>query len=357
MGKFDIFEEMEAQGHEELIFCYHQPTKLKAIFGIHSTTLGRAIGGCRLWKYKSEKEAIADVFQLAQIMTCQSAIADSDTGGGKVVLLHDFDYHPDESYFRALGRFIEGLKGRLVTYPDLGTDTEDMRYIKRETDHVLLFGYPTGGAESSEITAYGIYWGMKACAKEIYGVSELDGLVIAIQGVGNVGSKLADYLMQEDVELIITDLNYDKIKSVQDRYPQAKIVKPEEIVSTECDILSPCALGSVITRENITDLRCRIIAGAAYNLLETPDLCQELHRMRILVAPDFVINAGELFLTEDQFKILSKEQALASARKIYDMMAKVIAKSKKEKVSPYEAGYRIAAERLHKVGRVKNILV
>lgn len=351
-----IFEEMEAHGHEELIFCYHQRTKLKGIIAIHNTTLGKAIGGCRLWKYESEREAITDVLKLAEIMTYQSATADSDTGGGKIVLWHDFDESPDEAYFRALGRFIEGLKGRFVTYPDLGTDTEDMKYIKRETDHVLLFGYPTGGAESSEITAYGIYWGMKACAKEVYGVSELDGLVIAIQGVGSVGNKLADYLMQEDVELIITDLNYDRLKNVQDKYPQTKIVKPEEIISTECDILSPCALGPVITKKNVSDLRCKIIAGAAYNLLEDPSLCQDLHRMGILVAPDFVINAGEMFLTEDQFRILSKDQALASARKIYDMMAKIIAKSKKEKMSLYEAGYKIAAERLRRVGGVKSIL-
>lgn len=351
-----IFEQMEARGHEELIFCYHQPTKLKAIIAFHNTTLGRAIGGCRLWKYESEKEAISDVFKLAEIMTCQSAIADSDTGGGKIVLWHDFDEQPDEAYYRALGRFIEGLKGRFVTYPDLGTDTEDMKYIKRETDHVLLFGYPTGGAESSEITAYGIYWGMKACAKEIYGVSELDGLVIAIQGVGTVGSKLADYLTQENVKLIITDLNYDRLKDVQDKYPQTKIVKPEEIISTECDILSPCALGPVITKKNVSDLRCKIIAGAAYNLLEDAGLCEDLHRMGILIAPDFVINAGEMFLTEDQFRILSKDQALASAREIYDMMAKVIAKSKKENISPYEAGHKMARERLRRVGGVKSIL-
>lgn len=357
MAKFGIFEEMEARGHEELIFCYHHRTRLKAIVAIHNTTLGKAIGGCRLWKYKSEKEAISDVFKLAEIMTCQSAIADSDTGGGKIVLWHDFDEQPDEAYYRALGRFIEGLRGRFVTYPDLGTDTEDMRYIKRETDHVLLFGYPTGGAESAEITAYGIYWGMKACAKEVYGVSDLDGLTIAIQGVGSVGSKLADYLMQEDVELITSDLNYDRLKSVQDRYPQTKIVKPEDIMFVECDILSPCALGPVITKKNVSDLKCKIIAGAAYNLLEDPKLCQELYTKGILIAPDFVINAGEMFLTEDQFKILSKEQALASARKIYDMMAKVIAKSKKENIPPYEAGHRMAAERIRRVGAVKSIRV
>jgi leucine dehydrogenase len=351
-----IFEQMEKHGHEELIFCYNKPTNLKAIIAIHNTTLGNAIGGCRLWRYNSEEEALIDALILSQIMTCQSAIADSDTGGGKVVLWHDFEEAPDEAYFRALGRFIEGLKGRFVTYPDLGTDTQDMRYIKRETDYVLLFGYPTGGAESSEITAYGVYWGMKACAQEVYGHSELDGLTVAIQGVGSVGALLADYLMQEDVKLIITDLNYDRLKKVQDKYPRAQIVKPEKILTAQCDILSPCALGPVFTKENISQLRCKIIAGPAYNILEDISLAEELHKRGILCAPDFVINAGEMFLTEDQFKILSKEQALTAVKKIYDIMAKIIAKSKREKISPYQAAHKLSQERIQRVGAIKDIL-
>ena len=351
-----IFEKMEQHAHEQLIFCYNKPTNLKAIVAIHNTTLGNAIGGCRLWRYKTEGDALDDALILSEIMTCQSSIADSDTGGGKIVLWHDFDEPPDEAYFRALGRFIEGLKGRIVTYPDLGTDTKDMRYIKRETDYVMLFGAPTGGAESAEITACGVYWGMKACAKEVYGRSELDGLVIAIQGVGSVGTKLTDYLMQEGVKLVITDLNYDRLKNVQDRYSQTKIVKPEEILSAECDILSPCALGPVITKKNVSALRCKIIAGPAYNILEDISLSEELRKREILCAPDFVVNCGEMFLTEDTFKILSKEQALASAKKIYDIMAKVIAKSKKENISTYEAAHLIAQERIRKVGAIKDIL-
>ncbi|KPL03829.1 MAG: hypothetical protein AMJ90_03050 [candidate division Zixibacteria bacterium SM23_73_2] len=351
-----IFEKMEKHGHEQIVFCYNKPTNLKAIIAIHNTTLGNAIGGCRLWRYESERDALDDSLVLSEIMTCQSAIADSDTGGGKIVLWHDFDDTPDEAYFRALGRFIEGLKGRIVTYPDLGTDTNHMRYIKRETDYVMLFGAPTGGAESAEITACGVYWGMKACAKEVYGISELDGLTIAIQGVGSVGDKLADYLMREDLKLIVTDLNYDRLKNVQDKYPQTRIVKPEEILSSECDILSPCALGPVITKKNVSDLRCKIIAGPAYNILEDISLSDELKRREILCAPDSVVNCGEMFLTEDAFKILSKKQALASAEKIYDIMAKVIAKSKRENISTYEAAHRIARERIRKVGAIKDIL-
>lgn len=361
-----IFELMEKHGHEELLFCYNKPTKLKAIIAIHNTTLGNAIGGCRLWKYKSEEEALLDALKLSEIMTYQSAVADSDTGGGKAVLWKDFEEETDEAYFRAFGRFVKGLKGRFITYPDLGTDTQDMKYIRRETPYVLLYGSPTGMSEgsaqtggkteSAEITAHGVYWGMKACVKELYGVSSLDGLAVAVQGVGSVGRKLADCLKQEKVRLIVTDLNYDSIKDVQDKYPDTDVVQPEEILEVDCDILSPCALGPVVTKDTISKLRCKIIAGAAYNIVEDPKLCVKLWKMGILYAPDFVINAGELFLTEDALKILSKEEALASVKKIYDIMAKTIALSKREDISPYQAAYKMAQERIKRVGAVKSIL-
>lgn len=360
-----IFELMEKHGHEELLFCYNKPTKLKAIIAIHNTTLGNAIGGCRLWRYKSEQEALLDALKLSEIMTYQSAVADSDTGGGKAVLWKDFEGETDEAYFRAFGRFVKGLKGKFITYPDLGTDTQDMKYIKRETPYVLLYESLTGmseesavggKAESAELTAHGVYWGMKACVKEIYGVSSLDGLTIAIQGVGSVGKRLVDCLKREKVKLIVTDLNYDSIKDVQDHYPDTEVVEPKEILGVECDILSPCALGPVVTDENISRLRCKIIAGAAYDIVEDPKLCVKLWKMGILYAPDFVINAGELFLTEDALKILSKEEALASVKKIYDIMAKVIAISKREEISPYQAAYKMAKERIKRVGAVKSIL-
>jgi leucine dehydrogenase len=352
-----LFGMMEERGHEQLIFCYNQPTDLKAIIAIHDTTLGKAVGGCRLWRYDTEKDAIADALILSEIMTYQSSISDCDTGGGKVVLWHDFEEEPDEAYYRALGRFIEGLKGRIVTYPDLGTDSQEMRYIRRETEHVLFYETASGlRAESSELTAYGVYWGMKACVKELYGVSSLDGLTVGIQGVGSVGQILADYLKQENVKLVVTDLNYDSIKKVQDRYPDTIILKPEEILACECEIFSPCALGPVFTRENIDKLNCKIIAGGAYNVLEDAHLAEELYKQGIIYAPDFVINSGELFLTADALQILSKEEALARVKKIYDIMAKVLSISKRENISPYLAAYRMANERIKRVGDIKNIL-
>jgi leucine dehydrogenase len=352
-----IFELMEEHGHQELLFCYNKPTQLKAIIAIHNTTLGNAVGGCRLWKYKSESEAVEDAIKLSRIMTYQSAVADSDTGGGKAVLYRESDELTDEAYFRALGRFVEGLKGRFITYPDLGTDTRDMKYIKRETDHVLPYESASGiKAESADLTAHGVYWGMKACVKEIYGVSSLDGLTIAIQGVGSVGKRLADCLKKEDVKLIVTDLNYDSIKWVQDNYPDTKVVSPDGILTCQCDVLSPCALGPVVTKKNLSLLKCKIIAGAAYDIVEDLKLCKQLFEKGIIYAPDFVVNAGELFLTEDALKVLSKQEALDSVKAIYNIMAKVIAVSKKENISPYEAACNMAEERIRRVGAIKSIL-
>jgi len=352
-----IFELMEEHGHQELLFCYNKPTQLKAIIAIHNTTLGNAVGGCRLWRYKSESEAIEDAIKLSRIMTYQSAVADSDTGGGKAVLCKDFDEPTDEAYFRAFGRFVQGLGGRFITYPDLGTDTQQMKYIKRETSYVLPYESASGiKAESADLTAHGVYWGMKACVKDIFGVSSLDGLTVAIQGVGSVGRKLADCLKKEKVNLIVTDLNYDSIKSVQDEYPDTRVVAPDEILASQCDVLSPCALGPVVTKDTISQLKCKIIAGAAYDIVEDLQLCKQLHEMEIVYAPDFVVNAGELFLTEDALKVLSKQEALDSVKTIYNIMAKVIAASKKENVSPYETACRMAEERIRKVGAVKSIL-
>jgi leucine dehydrogenase len=352
-----IFELMEKHGHEEVLFCYNKPTRLKAIIAIHNTTLGSAVGGCRLWKYESEEEALVDALKLSRIMTYQSSVADSDTGGGKAVLYKDPEAETDEAFFRAFGRFVEGLKGKFITYPDLGTDTQDMKYIKRETKYVLPYESPTGiKAESADLTAHGVYWGMKACAKEIYGVSSLDGLTIAIQGVGSVGKRLADCLKKEKVKLIVTDLNYDSIKDVQDKYPDTTVVKPDEILSIQCDVLSPCALGPVVTKRNVSQLKCKIVAGAAYDIVESVGLCKKLCEMGIVYAPDFVVNAGELFLTEDALKVLSKQEALDSVKTIYNIMAKVIAVSKRENMSPYEAACKMAEERIRRVGAVKSIL-
>ncbi|MCP4632679.1 MAG: Glu/Leu/Phe/Val dehydrogenase [candidate division Zixibacteria bacterium] len=353
-----IFDRMEEHGHEELAFCYYPEKDLKAIIAFHNTALGNAIGGCRMFNYRTEEDAIEDAIDLSRIMTFQAAISGADFGGGKVVLWKkDSDDRPDEGYFRALGRFIEGFKGRLVTCPDLGTDSRHMAHIACETNHVILHKISqTQSQESEEITASAVLWGMKACVKQLDGASTLEGLTIAIQGVGSVGCRIAELVKEEGAKIIITDLKYDNLKKVQDKYPDTIVVPPEDILSVECDILSPCAIGPVITWDNIDLLKCRIIAGAAYNILdERREQAIRLHEKGILYAPDFVINAGEMFLTQQALEIISREEVLATVHKIYDIMAEILEVSRKENIPPQRAAFQLASKRINDIARTKGI--
>ncbi len=352
-----IFEMMDEYGHEQVAFCYDHSTGLRAIIAIHDTTLGPALGGTRMWSYRTESAAIVDALRLSRSMTYQTAVADCDTGGGKAVLWGDPMSDKNEAYFRALGRFIEGLNGRFITYADLGTDERDMRYIRRETSYVAPFVRGgRGDGDGAQVTAYGVLFGMKACCKALFGTKSLAGKKVLIQGVGEVGGHLANYLNKEGARIIISDITYDAMKRVLDRIPQAEIIRPENVISYPCDIFSPCAFGGVITKENIDNLKCRIIAGAAYDVLESDDLAEILHERGILCAPDFLISAGELFQSADRLQPISLEESLSRAEKIYDLMLAVIDISKKENISPLKAARKMAVERIAKIREVKSIL-
>jgi leucine dehydrogenase len=354
MGIFDL---MEKYGHEELIFCYHSSSGLRAVIGIHDTTLGPAIGGTRMWGYNTEAEAVMDVLQLSRSMTFQTSIVDCDNGSGKAVIWGDPRTEKEEALLRAFGRFVEGFGGRFITYPDLGTSTRDMKYVRRETSYItpLEEMYAASG-DSSEITAYGVYWGMKACCRALFGSESLKGLTVAVQGVGEVGSRLVDFAMEEECSVVVTDINYDAVKRIQDRHNTVKVVRPEEILSFPCDVLAPCALGGVINDETIDTLQCKIIAGAAYNLVTDDRLADMLHERGILLAPDFVISAGELFQATDRLRVVTKEEAFTRAKEIYRIMEDILTLSQKTSEPPYRVACRLAEERITKVGKVKSIM-
>jgi leucine dehydrogenase len=262
-----------------------------------------------------------------------------------------------EAYFRAFGRFIEGLLGRYVTYGDLGTDEKDLRYIQRETGHVAPFAAGGGlDTDGAKVTACGVFWGMKACCKMVYGVSTVKGRRVVIQGVGEVGTHLARYLHEEGASLVISDIVYDAMKRVQDEIPTAEIVHPDKVFGCDCDIFSPCALGGVIDYDTLDKLRCRIIAGGAYNVLESDVLGDLLHKKGILYAPDFVVSAGELFQSADRMRAVSQQESLKRAEGIYDMLVRVLERARRDEIPPYRAARRIAIERIEKVGRVRTIL-
>lgn len=353
-----IFERMDEYGHEELVFCFDQRTGLRAIIALHDTTLGPALGGTRMWDYESEDAAVEDALRLSRSMTYQAAVSDCDTGGGKGVLWGGPASGKSEAYFRAFGRFVEGLGGRFVTYADLGTDDRDLRYMRRETGYIAPFVNRASSEESlgGKATAYGVLWGMRACCKAKYGVSSVKGRTVAIQGVGEVGYNLARYLDEEGARLVITDIVYDAMKRVQDLVPSAEIVKPDEIYECDCDILSPCAFGGVITQERAEKLKCKIIAGAAYDILESSSVGDYLHKKEVLYAPDFVVSAGELFQTSDGLRAATERETIARACEIFDVLVSVFDYATREGMPPFRAARRMAEDRMEQVGGVRSIL-
>ncbi len=326
-----IFDRMKNRGHEQLIFCLNKPTGLRAIIAIHDTTLGTSVGGTRLMEYEREEDAVIDALRLSEISTFQSASFDSDMGGGAAVLMTREGQETDEAYFRAFGRFVEGLKGLFVAYPALGTTDRDFRYVRRETSSIV----PMEG--SHEITAVGVLWGMKACVRELTGSSSLKDLHVAVQGVGDVGQLLVDEL-------------------VQDRHPDVEIVRPDEILGLDCFVLSPCAVGRVLNDETIPKLKCKVVAGAASDLLEAARHADALKERGILYAPDFVIGGAELYQTEPEFADAPRERLFEEARRVYDVVAEIVTRAKKEGTTPYRIAVAAAARRVGRIRMVRNIM-
>lgn len=345
-----IFDRMKNRGHEQLIFCLNKPTGLRAIIAIHDTTLGTSVGGTRLMEYEREEDAVIDALRLSEISTFQSASFDSDMGGGAAVLMTREGQETDEAYFRAFGRFVEGLKGLFVAYPALGTTDRDFRYVRRETTSIV----PMEG--SHEITAVGVLWGMKACVRELTGSSSLKGVHVAVQGVGDVGQLLVDELVREEARITVTDVRYDAIKVLQDRHPDVEIVRPEQILGLDCFVLSPCAVGRVLNDETIPELKCKVVAGAASDLLEEARHADALKERGILYAPDFVIGGAELYQTEPEFADAPRERLFEEARRVYDVVAEIVTRAKKEGTTPYRVAVAAAARRVGRIRMVRNIM-
>jgi len=345
----EIFKYMEKYDYEQLIFCHDQNSGLKAIIAIHDTTLGPALGGARMWPYKSEEEAIEDALRLARGMTYKNAISGLNLGGGKTVIIGDPSKDKNEEMFRALGRYIQSLNGRYITAEDVGTTEEDMNLIYEETDYVTGVSPSFGSSGNpSPVTAYGVYLGMKASAKEAFGDDSLKGKRIAVQGLGNVAYHLCKYLHEEGAQLIVADINEAKVKKAVKEFG-AEAVEPNDIYRQEADIFSPCALGAIINDETIPQLRAKVIAGSANNQLKESRHGQILHEMGIIYAPDYVINAGGVINVADELYGYNRERAMKRVETIYDTLTKIFKTSKEENIPTYLAANRLAEERINSV--------
>jgi len=352
-----IFGSLTQLGHEQVVFCYDEATDLKAIIAIHNTVLGPALGGTRMWHYASEHEAVTDVLRLSRGMTFKASISGINLGGGKAVIIGDAKTQKTEAFLRRFGKFVNSLNGKYITAEDVNMKTSDMEYIHMETNHVT--GLPEsmgGGGDPSPVTAYGVYLGMKATAKKVYGSDSLTGKRIGVQGVGQVGMHLVEHLVKEGAIVSVTDLYEDKVKEIARKFG-VTAVGQDEIYDLDQDIYSPCALGATLNDTTIPRLKCAIVAGAANNQLkdEVKNGYMLMDRS-IAYAPDFLINAGGLINVYNEYLgHYNRTRVFEQTEKIYTTCLNILNMSTEEKISSQEAAIRMAEKRITDMGRIRMV--
>lgn len=349
-----LFDEMIKSDYEQVVFCQDNVSGLKAIIAIHDTTLGPALGGCRMWPYASEEEALIDALRLAKGMTYKNAAAGLNLGGAKTVIIGDPKTDKSEAMFRALGRYIESLNGRYITAEDVGTTTSDMNQIYMETNFVTGTTDAKGASGNpSPVTALGVYYALKRTAKEIFGDDDLRNRTISIQGAGNVATGLAKYLNEDGAKLIVTDINQAAVDHLVHQY-NAKAVEPDEIYDVKADIFAPCALGGVLNDDTIARLKVKAICGSSNNqLLDVKRHGQMLKDRNILYAPDFIANAGGVINVSDELKGYNKTRALEKVSMIYNQIGEVFDIAKKENITTAEAADHLAENRINAILNVR----
>ncbi len=347
----------QASGHEQVVFCHDEPTGLTAIVAIHSTALGPALGGTRFYPYATEQDAVADVLALSKGMTYKAALAGLDLGGGKAVIIGDPAELKTEALLRAYGRFVQSLNGRYYTACDVGTHSPDMDHIARECDFVTGRTVANGGAgDSSVLTAYGVFQGMRAAAEATWGAPTLHGRTVGVAGVGKVGRHLVRHLIEDGASVVVTDVSAEAVAKVQADHPDVVAVPDTEaLVQHQLDVYAPCALGGALTDEVVDVLSARIVCGAANNQLAHEGIEKQLQDRGILYAPDYMVNAGGLIQVADELSGFSFERAKNRAEQIYDTTQRVFALAESDGVPPAVAADRLAERRIREVGRLRGI--
>jgi len=353
----NLFSYLEKYDYEQVVFCQDEASGLKAIIAIHDTTLGPALGGCRMWSYASEDEAIMDALRLARGMTYKAAAAGLNLGGGKTVVIGNAKTDKSEALFRSLGRYIQSLNGRYITAEDVGTNVQDMDLIHQETKYVTGISQAYGSSGNpSPMTALGVFRGLQATAKVALGNDDLAGKTVAIQGLGSVGYALAKLVHEAGGNLVVADINQDAVKRASEEFG-ARAVGVSEVFGVECDIFAPCALGAVVNDETIDRLRCKAIAGSANNQLSEERHGDVLHERGILYAPDYVINSGGLINVADELEGYHADRAQKKVENIYNIMLNLYEVSRQQGIPTYMAADRMAEARIEQMKQVRSTYV
>ncbi|MDX1454283.1 MAG: Glu/Leu/Phe/Val dehydrogenase dimerization domain-containing protein [Gammaproteobacteria bacterium] len=350
----ELFATLEKMGHEEVVFFHHQDSGLKAIIGIHNTVLGPALGGCRMWPYKSEEEALNDVLRLSRGMTYKAAVSGLNLGGGKSVIIGEpiKDATLRESFFRAFGRFIESLNGRYITAEDVNTSVELMDYIHMETDHVVgVHPVHGGGGDPSPFTAYGTIQGIKASLNKKYGHIDLSKCSYAVEGVGHVGQHIVKTLTDAGAKVFVADINQERIDACVEMGAEA--VDGKDIYGLDADVYVPCALGATVNEETIPQFKFDIVAGCANNQLADDACGDELNKKGIVYAPDYAINAGGLMNVYVELQGYDQERAYRMVSGVYDIIENIYKVADRDGIGSHKAADRMAEERIARMSQVK----
>ena len=347
-----VFSLSDFADHEQVVFVSDDKSGLKAIIAVHNSNLGPALGGCRMWPYASEEEAVRDVLRLSRGMTYKSAMANLKLGGGKSVIIGNPRTHKTPELLAAFARALEQLNGRYIAAEDSGTSVADMKYMTQFTQHVAgIHDKPsdegTRSGDPSPATAYGTFIGIRAAVKERLGRDSLDGLRVAVQGVGNVGFDLARQLKEAGAQLWVTDIHREPLVQAGKELG-ATVVAPDEIFGLDVDVFAPCALGAILNDTTIPQLKASIVAGAANNQLAEARHGVELMKRGILYAPDYVINAGGIIDVYHERIGFDRAALLKHIEGIHDNLMEVFERARKEERPTGEVADAIAEERFQR---------
>ena len=343
-----ILDYMQKYKFKKLVICNDTDSGLRAVIAIHSTRLGPATGGLRMWTYASEEDAIFDALRLARGMTYKYAAAGVNLGGGKAVIIGDPKKDKTEALMRAMGRFIDQQGGEYITGEDVGTTLDDMETLYSETDHVVTLPVHAGGAgDISPATALSSVLATKACALRVWGTADLAGRTVALQGLGVCGFKALKLIVDEGATVIVSDVDADKVKAAIAEFG-VTAVAPDQIYDQNVDIFAPYALGAVINDDTINRLRCKVVAGSANNILAEERHGDELQARGIVYAVDYIANSGGTILDTDRFRKggFQAERAWANVRRVYDRTLEVFAIADTEGIPYYKAADQLAERRI-----------
>jgi valine dehydrogenase (NAD+) len=357
MGVFATSDDPGSTGHEQVVFCQDKQTGLKAIIGIYSTALGPALGGTRFYPYASEEAALADVLDLSRGMAYKNALAGLDLGGGKAVIWGDPEQIKSEALLRAYGRFVESLSGRYYTACDVGTYVPDMDVIARETRYVTGRSVEHGGAgDSSILTAWGVFQGMRAAAEHVWGVPTLHGRRVGVAGLGKVGKYLVGHLLEDGAEVVATDVSPRALDWARTTHPEVTLVEDASaLAAADIDVYAPCALGGALDDDTVGALRAKVVAGAANNQLAHSGVEKLLADRGILYAPDYVVNAGGVIQVADEIEGFDFHRAKLRATRIFDTTREILRLADTDGVPPAVAADRLAERRMADIGRLRAI--